>query len=323
MAMTDKTVLITGGVGFIGSHLRKYLSNNGYSVAVIDNLKPSYPGDIHLKRLPLLRDLEIFNIDLRDKEQLTSVIKNRRFQSVIHLAGWPGVQLSHVKPFEYVDNNINSFNNVLDILRDVGCENFLYASSSSVKGNFSNLDNVFGGSANDGQIRSLYAVTKLCMEEIAQTDSRLQNIRHCGLRFFSVVGEFGRPDMAYWIFAKQLIAGQTINLRGREGGFRDYTSVHDLKEVIREIIELPRENQYPKILDIGSGETFPTSHIIKIYEDFLGTKAHLNEVPSYEWEMSETQANTQELTNSIGLKKWRSKESIFREFILWYKSGAY
>jgi UDP-glucuronate 4-epimerase len=319
----NHTVLITGGVGFIGSHVSKYLSSNGYSVTVIDNLKPSYPGEIHFKRLSQMSEVEIINMDLRNGDQVMNFAKGKSFKTIIHLAGWPGVQLSQIKPFQYIDNNINSFNNILNILQEVSCENFLYASSSSVKGNNTSQENTFGASILDGRNRSLYAVTKLCLEEIAQTDSRLKNIRHCGLRFFSVVGELGRPDMAYWIFAQSITLGQTIKLRGQDGGYRDYTSVHDLKEIIREIIELSPEKSYPKILEIGSGETFATSRIIEVYEESLGTKALVSNIASYDWEMSETRADSQGLTDMIGLKSWRSKEVIFKEFIQWYQTEAY
>ena len=283
--MTEKTVLVTGGAGFIGYHLTKKLLNDGYRIVSVDNMNDYY--DPHLKE-DRIRDIGnhgdsyvFIPVDIADKEALNQVFDQYQPDVVVNLAAQAGVRYSIDHPDSYIQSNIIGFYNILEACRHHPVEHLLFASSSSVYGNrktapFRTTDFV------DHPI-SLYAATKKSDELMAYTYSHLYGIPATGLRFFTVYGPFGRPDMAYFKFANKMVKGETIQVYNHGEMLRDFTYVDDIVEGIsRMIVCPPDENEDGdryKIYNIGNSHPVKLMDFISILEKAIGTEAKKEFLP--------------------------------------------
>ncbi len=238
-------ILITGSAGFIGFHLSRYLLERGYSVLGIDNINDYYDQDLKTDRLVILKDysnFEFHKIDLISKREIDDLFDSNRPTHVINLAAQAGVRYSIENPYAYIDSNITGFINVLEACRNYPVKHLLYASSSSVYGG--NKVAPFSTNHNVDHPVSLYAATKKSNELMAHTYSHLYNIPTTGLRFFTVYGPYGRPDMAYFSFTKDILAGKAIKVFNHGKMERDFTYIDDIVEGIFKLIDkAPKANE--------------------------------------------------------------------------------
>src|SRR4029450_11857133 len=238
--MTDGPILVTGAAGFIGFHVAQGLLRNGRDVVGVDNLNAYY--DLALKesrRAELAKSnrLRFVKLDLADRKGVASLFKEHRFSRVVHLAAQAGVRYSLVDPFAYVDANLNGFITILEGCRHNGCQHLLYASSSSVYG--SNTTMPFSVHENTAHPLSLYGASKKANELMAHAYAHLFGIPMTGLRFFTVYGPWGRPDMAMWIFARSILAGEPIRLFNHGNMKRDFTYIDDVVESVVRLVDRP------------------------------------------------------------------------------------
>ena len=299
--MTEKTVLVTGGAGFIGYHLTKKLLNDGYRIVSVDNMNDYY--DPHLKE-DRIRDIGnhgssyvFIPVDIADKEALNQVFDQYQPDVVVNLAAQAGVRYSIDHPDSYIQSNIIGFYNILEACRHHPVEHLLFASSSSVYGNrktapFRTTDFV------DHPI-SLYAATKKSDELMAYTYSHLYGIPATGLRFFTVYGPFGRPDMAYFKFANKMVKGETIQVYNHGEMLRDFTYVDDIVEGISHMIVCPPDENEDgdryKIYNIGNSHPVKLMDFISILEKAIGTEAKKEFLPMQPGDVYQTYADVSEL----------------------------
>ena len=328
--MTEKTVLVTGGAGFIGYHLTKKLLNDGYRIVSVDNMNDYY--DPHLKE-DRIRDIGnhgssyvFIPVDIADKEALNQVFDQYQPDVVVNLAAQAGVRYSIDHPDSYIQSNIIGFYNILEACRHHPVEHLLFASSSSVYGNrktapFRTTDFV------DHPI-SLYAATKKSDELMAYTYSHLYGIPATGLRFFTVYGPFGRPDMAYFKFANKMVKGETIQVYNHGEMLRDFTYVDDIVEGIsRMIVCPPDENEDGdryKIYNIGNSHPVKLMDFISILEKAIGTEAKKEFLPMQPGDVYQTYADVSELEKDFDFKPKTTleeglKKSLTR-FAAWFKA---
>ncbi|MCB9207177.1 MAG: NAD-dependent epimerase [Ignavibacteriales bacterium] len=337
-------ILITGSAGFIGYHLSKRLCDVGYSIYGIDNLNNYY--DVNLKRARLER-LKDFNpaqqdggqgfkfakIDLTEKEKLFELFKVNNFNYVINLAAQAGVRYSIENPNAYIDSNIIGLINILEACRNFPVKHLIYASSSSVYG--SNVKQPFSENDNVDHPVSLYAATKKSNELMAHSYSSLYNIPTTGLRFFTVYGPYGRPDMAYFSFTKDIIAGNSINVFNKGNLERDFTYIDDIVEgMIRLIDKAPitdsnwnKEKAEPatsfapyRIFNIGNNKPVKLMKFISVLEEVIGKKAKINYLPMQQGDVYSTYANISALNKLVGFEPKTSIEEGLKNFVDWYKS---
>lgn len=313
-------ILITGISGFVGLNLAKYLNSLGHHVAGIDNLKSSYDHPIQLDRNRHLKEMgiKVLNEDLR-KIDFDTLDKSLGFENnvdiFIHLAGWPGVLRSVSEPEKYYENNVDAFICTLKAVKKLKPKKFLYASSSSVYGD---LASNMACREDDRLPKALnfYALTKQ-IDELLADQYPMPNTQVCGLRFFTIFGAWGRPDMAYWKFAESILNRQTIELRGETGGWRDFTSVNDLVRVIE--ILCKSELELPPIINIAKGESRPTSELVRNLEKSFGIPAQIKIVERSTSEASTTLSDASLLNKFLGEFKWTDFEDATVEFADWFK----
>ncbi|KRH97448.1 MULTISPECIES: NAD-dependent epimerase [Cylindrospermopsis] len=329
-------ILVTGAAGFIGFHLSNYLLNRGDYVVGIDNLNSYY--DVSLKQARLVQ-LEPHNklfsfipLDLADRERVNNLFAQHQFDVVVNLAAQAGVRYSIKNPHAYIDSNIIGFTNVLEACRHYGVKHLVFASSSSVYGAntkipFSTHDNV------DHPI-SLYAATKKANELMAHTYSHLYELPITGLRFFTVYGPWGRPDMAYFSFTKAILSGQPIDVFNYGKMKRDFTYIDDIIEgVVRVIDTIPQSNpnwvsdipdpgssRAPyKIYNIGNNSPVELMHFIEVIEQCLGIKAKKNMLPLQPGDVTITYADVDDLIQDVNFKPDTPIEVGVRQFVKWYR----
>lgn len=332
----NNKVLITGASGFIGFHLAKLLLSNGYEVIGIDNMNSYY--DINLKqgRLKILSEYEnytFYKMDLIDKNNIDNLFKKYRFDYVINLAAQAGVRYSIDNPYAYVDSNLVGFMNILEAARQYPVKHLLYASSSSVYGG-----NKVAPFSTEHQVDhpvSLYAATKKSNELMAHAYSHLYKIPTTGLRFFTVYGPWGRPDMAYFSFTNSIISGKPINVFNHGKMERDFTYIDDIVEGIYKLLSLPPEpnpnwNESKdqlsesfapyKIYNIGNNQPVQLEKFISVLEDKIGKKAVKNYMEMQAGDVVRTYADTSDLEKAIGFKPNISIEKGLEKFTTWYKA---
>jgi len=346
--MTSK-VLITGTAGFIGFHLARRLLTEGYEVVGLDNINNYYDVNLKFSRLKetgILRDkieygkliksslfdnYSFIKCDLCDKDRIDSLFKEEKFEKVINLAAQAGVRYSLDHPLEYINSNIVGFVNILEACRHNKIKHLLYASSSSVYGlnekmPFSTSDNV------DHPI-SLYAASKKSDELIAHTYSYLFKLPTTGLRFFTVYGPWGRPDMALFIFTKAIIEGKSIDIYNNGDMLRDFTYVSDVVNSLTLILEkIPEpDNEWSgsnpdpgfspapyKVYNIGNCSPVRLIDFISAIENYLGKKAIRKYLPLQAGDVPATWADVEELFKKIQYKPATTIKSGIKEFIDWY-----
>ena len=318
------TILVTGIAGFIGSHLAKNLLKRGESILGIDNLSDYY--DVNLKKdrlnnLKTYKNLTFENIDISNYDDLEKVIKTYKISKVCHLAAQAGVRYSLEAPMEYIKSNIVGHLNILEICRNLNIKNLVYASSSSVYGGntkvpFSTEDRV------DTPV-SLYAATKRSDELMSYTYNHLYGINTIGLRFFTVYGPWGRPDMATWIFTKKIINGDPIEVYNNGIMERDFTYIDDIISGTISILDSCKEetNQsFSKVYNIGNNKPENLLDFISIIEDYLGIQAIKVMKPLQKGDVANTYADISAIKSDFNfIPKTKIIEGI-PKFIDWYKS---
>lgn len=334
----DKKILITGTAGFIGFYLAQRMLNEGWEVVGYDNINDYYDIDLKYARLretgierktvsygKLTRSISypgyrFIQANLEDRFLMEDLFKAEQFDVVCHLAAQAGVRYSIENPYAYVDSNLVGFINILECCRHNRIKHLVYASSSSVYGNnekvpFSEDDRV------DYPV-SLYAATKKSNELMAHTYSHLYRLPTTGLRFFTVYGPWGRPDMAPVLFAKAITGGEAIKVFNNGDMMRDFTYIDDIIEgVVRIIDSTPtREEEHPyyQICNIGNSNPISLLEFIRTMEEAIGKKAVLEMYPMQKGDVKVTYADTAQLENIIGYKPQTSLKTGIERFIKWY-----
>mgnify|MGYP001208649033 CR=1 FL=1 len=333
-------VLITGSAGFIGFHLCMALIKTGHDVIGIDNFNNYY--DVNLKKARNEQLLEIsknhlgsfkiFDVDITDNISLEEIFHNNKIKQVINLAAQAGVRYSIENPSKYIQANIVGFGNILENCKLYKIEHLIYASSSSVYGGnqkipFSEFDNV------DHPV-SLYAASKKANELMAHTYSHLFKLPTTGLRFFTVYGPWGRPDMALFLFTKNIIEGKAIEVFNHGNMLRDFTYIDDIVSSIEKLIyKIPKENKefdfiHPKpseswapykIFNIGNSQPTQLMNYIAEIEKCLNKRAKINFLPMQKGDVKATYADTSSLEAWIDYKPSTSIEIGIKQFLDWYR----
>ncbi|MDY3973330.1 NAD-dependent epimerase [uncultured Veillonella sp.] len=320
----SKIVLVTGAAGFIGFHLTKRLLELGGTVIGFDNVNDYYDVSLKECRLAILNEYPNFTFvkgNLADKQAVDSVFVEHTPHIVVNLAAQAGVRYSIDNPQAYLESNLIGFFNVLEACRHNPVEHLLFASSSSVYGNqektpFSTEDNV------DHPI-SFYAATKKSNELMAYTYSHLYNIPATGLRFFTVYGPYGRPDMAYFKFTNKVYAGKPIQIYNNGDMYRDFTYVDDIVEGIEHMLcNPPKANtqgdQY-KVYNIGNNKPEQLMHFIDVLEKAIGKVTEKEYLPMQPGDVYQTYADVSELEKDFDFKPKTSIEEGLGKFAKWYK----
>jgi UDP-glucuronate 4-epimerase len=328
-------VLITGAAGFIGSNLSLRLLARGDEVIGIDNLNDYY--DVNLKKARLARTADHPNftdvrIDLEDRAGIAEVFATHKPDRVVNLAAQAGVRYSLENPLAYVDTNLVGFMNILEGCRHNGVEHLVYASSSSVYG--SNTTMPFSVHDNVDHPVSIYAATKKANELMAHTYSHLYRLPTTGLRFFTVYGPWGRPDMALFLFTRKILAGEPIDVFNYGNHRRDFTYIDDIVEgVIRVLDRIPQPNpewsgDHPDsatsnspyaLYNIGNQQPVELKRYIEVLEDCLGKKAIQNLLPLQPGDVPDTYANVEDLVRDVGYRPDTSVEEGIANFVAWYR----
>lgn len=331
-----RKILVTGAAGFIGFHLSRQLLDRGDTVVGLDNLNDYYDVQLKLDRLELLSPESRFSLrklDLADGPAMAKLFETEGFDVVVNLAAQAGVRYSLTNPLAYVQSNLVGFAHVLEGCRHNGVKHLVYASSSSVYG--SNRNMPFSVHDNVDHPVSLYAASKKANELMAHTYSHLYRLPTTGLRFFTVYGPWGRPDMALFLFTKAILAGKPIDVFNHGKMRRDFTYIDDIVEgVVRVMDRLPQadpawsaEQPDPgtsdapfKIYNIGNHHPVELMHMIETLENCLGRKSRKNMLPMQPGDVPETYANVDDLIRDVGFKpNTPIEEGIFR-FVQWYRS---
>ena len=328
-------LLITGAAGFIGFHLSQKLLEEDYQVIGIDNLNDYYDPSLKKDRLKILEKYNNFcfhKVDLKDKAAVDNIFESHKPTHVVNLAAQAGVRHSILNPYAYVDSNLIGFMNILEACRNFPVKHLIYASSSSVYGG--NRVVPFSTSHYVDHPVSLYAATKKSNELMAHTYSHLYGIPTTGLRFFTVYGPWGRPDMAYFSFTRDIIAGKPIKVFNHGKMERDFTYIDDIIEgIVRLMDRIPAANKdwdetkddistsfapY-KIYNIGNNEPVSLLRFIEILEEKIGKKAEKIYMDMQPGDVLRTYADVSDLERDIGFRPSTSLEQGLGEFVKWYK----
>jgi UDP-glucuronate 4-epimerase len=326
----DKRVLVTGAAGFIGAHLVHRLLADGFEVIGVDNLNNYYDPrlkEARLRKLCMGPRFWFIPLDLADREGVNSLFRDGDFEAVVHLAAQAGVRYSISNPEDYVSSNLVAFVNVLEGVRACLCRHFVFASSSSVYGSSNKMPLVEDDST-DCPI-SLYAATKKSNEVLAHSYSHLFQIPTTGLRFFTVYGPWGRPDMAIFKFVDSILAGRAIELYNLGRLQRDFTFVDDIVEGIVRLLPLPpvdstaegRGLRAPmRLCNIGNQQPVELLHVVRTIERCLGRSADIRLVPMQQGDVYETHACVDKLREVTGYCPRFSIDEGIEKFVHWYLS---
>ena len=324
--MSDQAVLVTGAAGFIGFHVARRLLAEGRAVVGLDNLNSYYDPALKRARLDILRGEQGFafeQIDLADRASVERLFAKHRFARVVHLAAQAGVRYSIDHPHAYVDANLVGFVNVLEGCRHHGCGHLVYASSSSVYG--ANTKQPFSVDDRTDHPISLYAATKKANELIAHSYSHLYRLPVTGMRFFTIYGPWGRPDMAYFLFTKAIVEGTPIKLFNHGRMRRDFTYIGDAARAVVQLVNLPPrdggEGAGPpaKVYNIGNNRPEELTHVVTVLERELGRTAVKEMLPMQPGDVTETFADVTELMRDTGFSPQTPIEDGLREFVAWYR----
>jgi UDP-glucuronate 4-epimerase len=329
-------ILVTGAAGFIGSTLALRLLQRGDRVVGLDNLNDYYDVSLKQARLARLRacsGFEFEHADIADRERMAHLFAQRRFDAVMHLAAQAGVRYSIENPGAYIDANLVGFGNIIEGARRSKVRHFVYASSSSVYG--ANAKLPFAEDDNIDHPVSLYAATKKANELIAHSYAHLYRLPCTGLRFFTVYGPWGRPDMALFKFASGILAGEPIPVFNRGEMVRDFTYVDDIVEGVVRVIDQPAQpdpawtaiaptpsssNAPYRIYNIGNNQPVKLMRYIEVIEQCLGKKAKLDLLPLQAGDVPETIADVSRLEAAVGFKPATPIEAGIGRFVEWYRS---
>jgi len=328
-------IIVTGAAGFIGSFVTKRLLERGDEVVGVDNLNDYYDVALKRSRLEQLLPRDGFRheqIDIAASSALDRVFREARSDRVVHLAAQAGVRYSLENPHAYVDANITGFLNVLECVRHHGTEHLVFASTSSVYGLNSRMP--FTEHDNVDHPVSLYAATKKSNELMAHTYSHLFGVPCTGLRFFTVYGPWGRPDMALFLFTRRILAGEPIDVFNHGNHTRDFTYVDDIVEGVIRVLDRPAQPnrdwnpQRPdpqssvapyRLYNIGSNNPVSLLRYIEVLEETLGLQARKNYLPLQPGDVPDTFADVDDLMRDVGYKPDTPIEEGIRNFVAWYK----
>jgi UDP-glucuronate 4-epimerase len=329
-------ILVTGAAGFIGFHLAKYLLGRGDEVVALDNLNDYYDVNLKHARLEQLEgqaNFRFVKLDLIDRHAIAELFKAEQFDKVVNLAAQAGVRYSLINPYAYIDSNIQGFVNILEGCRHNDVKHLVYASSSSVYG--ANTSMPFSIHDNVDHPLSLYAASKKSNELMAHTYSHLYGLPTTGLRFFTVYGPWGRPDMAMFLFAKAIMAGEPIQVFNYGKMKRDFTYIDDIVEgVVRTLDHTatpnaqwsgmqpdPGTSAAPyRLYNIGNNNPVELMYLIEVLEKTLGKTAEKQMLPIQPGDVPSTYADVEALTEDVGFKPATSIEDGVARFIAWYRN---
>lgn len=321
---TGKRILVTGVAGFIGFNLSQSLLNMGMTVVGIDNINNYYDINLKYARLDLLKLCEQFtfyNMDLFNKRAIDKLFSDSKFDIIVNLAAQAGVRYSIENPEAYIQSNIIGFFNILEACRYHEVEHLVYASSSSVYG--ANKKVPFSVDDKVDKPVSLYAATKKSNELMAYTYSHLYGIPATGLRFFTVYGPYGRPDMAYYSFTKAIMEGKPIKIFNNGNLYRDFTYIDDIVTGIMNILPHPPkkdENGAPhKLYNIGNNQPVKLMDFIQVLEKCIGKKALKEYLPMQPGDVYQTYADITDLINDFNFKPDTPISVGLEKFVKWYK----
>jgi UDP-glucuronate 4-epimerase len=336
MAGTEfKKILVTGAAGFIGFHLSKRLLEDGLEVVGLDIVNDYYDPAIKESRLEILKPYDRFKFvkkDLSDRKAMEELFRHEAFDGVVNLAAQAGVRYSLINPQSYVDSNLVGFVNILEGCRHNGVKHLVFASSSSVYG--SNTKMPFSVHDNVDHPVSLYAASKKSNELMAHAYSHLFGLSCTGLRFFTVYGPWGRPDMALFLFTKAILEDKPIDVFNYGKMQRDFTYIDDIVEGVVRVLNKPARpdpewngddpdpsSSYApyKIYNIGNNQPVELLHFIKVIEDTLGKKAEMNLLPLQPGDVPATYADIDDLIRDTGFKPSTTLEEGIPKFIQWYR----
>lgn len=313
--------LVTGAAGFIGFHTAKYLLNRGDSVVGIDNLNDYY--DIRLKE-DRLRQLDgqesfaFFKTDLVDKESIETIVMSEKPEIIIHLAAQAGVRYSIENPDAYINSNVVGFLNILEISRHNRIKHLVYASSSSVYG--ANEKIPFSVEDKVTSPVSLYGATKASNELMAYAYNHLYKIPMTGLRFFTVYGPWGRPDMAYFKFTKNIIKGESIDVFNNGEHARDFTYIDDIVAgVVNSADRVINDENEGKVYNLGNNKPVELMQFIKTLESIIGKKAKLNMLPMQKGDVEKTYADIDLSMKELNYSPQTNVESGLTRFVEWFR----
>ncbi len=324
--MSDQAILVTGAAGFIGFHVARRLLAEGRNLVGLDNLNSYYDPALKQARLNLIRDDPLFafeQIDLADRASMERLFATHRFPKVVHLAAQAGVRHSIDHPHAYVDANLEGFVNVLEGCRHHGCDHLVYASSSSVYG--ANTKMPFSVDDKTDHPVSLYAATKKANELIAHSYSHLYRLPATGLRFFTIYGPWGRPDMAVFLFTRAILEGTPIKLFNHGRMRRDFTHIDDVTSAVLRLVDQPPGDGGPeagapaRIYNVGNNHPEELTHLVTVLERELGRAAVKEMLPMQPGDVVETFADVAELMRDTGFKPQTSIEDGIRDFVAWYR----
>jgi UDP-glucuronate 4-epimerase len=331
----DTPILVTGAAGFIGFHVARALLSRGRAVFGLDSLNAYYDPALKEARLAELRksdSFEFLKADLADRATIAALFAERKFARVIHLAAQAGVRYSLIDPHAYIDSNIQGFMNILEGCRRNNCEHLVFASSSSVYG--ANTKMPFSIHDNVDHPISLYAASKKANELMAHSYSHLFRLPTTGLRFFTVYGPWGRPDMAMFIFARAIATGEPIRLFNYGQMRRDFTFIDDIVEGVVRLVDLPppgnpawsgdkpdpATSKAPwRVYNIGNNTTVEVSYVVSLIEKELGRKAVIEMVEMQPGDVAETRADVDDLMRDAGFRPATPIEEGVKRFIAWYR----
>ena len=329
-------VLVTGAAGFVGAATTHRLLNRGDDVVGIDNLNPYYDPKLKAARIERLSSedrFEFIQMDCADQDDMAKLFQNGKFDTVVHLAAQAGVRYSLEHPFAYLEANLNGFLTVLEGCRHHGIKHLVYASSSSVYGSNQNLP--FSVADNVDHPISLYAATKKSNEHMAHVYAHLYGVPCTGLRFFTVYGPWGRPDMALFRFVESILKNKPIPVFGEGEQTRDFTYIDDIVEGVLRTLDTPASgdaNWDPndpdpgtssapwRVYNIGGGRPVPLLHFISCIETCLGQKAVMDFLTMQPGDVRHTEADVQALSEAVGYTPSTPIDVGIPRFVEWYRS---
>lgn len=330
-------ILVTGAAGFIGYHLAKILTNHNHEVIGLDNLNDYYDVDLKIARLNDLGvkinknlnnqnriagkdNFHFYKADICDSNFVSSIFKKEKFKIVVHLAAQAGVRYSITNPDVYIESNVNGYYTILKNCKIHTIEHFIYASSSSVYGN--SLEVPFSTTSIVDKPISLYAATKKSNELFAHTYSHLYDLKTTGLRFFTVYGPWGRPDMAYYKFIKAILADEKIPVYNNGKLERDFTYIDDIINGIVKIIDKGfisnTDNKNYAIYNIGNGKPVKLMNFISIIEKHLAKTAQINMMPMQDGDVYKTWADITDLEKNYNYRPNTELNEGIKNFVKWF-----